>query len=162
MMMPYDPFSNPTEMAKKTYIASSVLSFNVRLEGAKKHMSFSPLTLGGSMYTTSDERMQQAIERHRLFHSGAITILETIPLEKKTNVARPTKTAGEAAARYGDTVFSVAGTEGKKKAVVLEFSSLAEGKDYMADTYGVSRTKLRTRADIEKAAKENGVAIKWK
>lgn len=147
----------------KTYISTTVLSFNVKLEGAKKHMSFTPLTLGGSMYTTSDGKLQDAIERHRLFQTGVITILDEIPLEKKTNVARPTKTADEAAASYGDTVFSVASTEKpEKKEVVLEFGTLAEAKDYIADAYGVSRTKLRTRAGIEEAAEQNGVKIEWK
>ena len=36
-----------------------------------------------------------------------------------------------------------------------------DAKDYMADKFGVSRSKMRSRADIEKVAAENGVKIIW-
>ncbi len=45
---------------------------------------------------------------------------------------------------------------------VVEFASVVEGKDYLADRYGVSRTQLRTRAAIEALAAEKGLKVAWK
>ena len=148
------------QKTSKTYASGTLLCFNVKKEGSTKHthVSFTPLTLRGSMLTTDDKALQDAIERHRLFREGKIRIASEIPIEERQLVAFG---AGEEVSQYGDTTFGPV-VEEEKKPVTMEFASVVEGKDYMADTYGVSRTKLRTRADIEKAAKDNGITIKWK
>ena len=51
----------------KTYCSSSEICINVRVGDNNIHLSFTPLTLGGSTFTTSDVNMQRAIEQHRFF-----------------------------------------------------------------------------------------------
>ena len=41
----------------------------------------------------------------------------------------------------------------------LEFTCNDDAKDYLENTFGLTRSKLRTRADIVSAGKENGVEI---
>lgn len=41
----------------------------------------------------------------------------------------------------------------------LEFTCNDDAKDYLEKTFGLTRSKLRTRADIVSAGKENGVEI---
>jgi len=148
----------------KTYISDTVLSFNVTKEGATKHthVSFTPLTLRGSMLTTDDARLQDAIERHRLYRSGCIKLSSAVPIEEKSVIPHVSAAPADAAASYGDTTFAgVVDEDRQPQETVLTFSSVVEGKDYIAETYGVSRTKLRTRADIEKAGEAHGVKIVW-
>lgn len=148
----------------KTYISDTVLSFNVQKAGANKHthVSFTPLTLRGSMLTTTDQALQEAIERHQLYRSGTIQLASSIPVEEKSVIPHTLTSPEDAAASYGDTTFTgVVDDDSQPKTTTLTFSSVVEGKDYIAETYGVSRTKLRTRADIEKAGEAHGVKVEW-
>ena len=43
----------------------------------------------------------------------------------------------------------------------MEFSCNEDAKDYLAEKYGVVKSKLLTRKAIEDAAKENGIDIVW-
>ena len=54
-----------------------------------------------------------------------------------------------------------ASTESKaeKTMTPLEFTCNDDAKDYLEKNFGVTRSKLRTRADIVSAGKENGVEI---
>lgn len=54
-----------------------------------------------------------------------------------------------------------ASTESKveKKLTALEFTCNDDAKDYLEKTFGLTRSKMRTRADIVSAGKENGVEI---
>lgn len=54
-----------------------------------------------------------------------------------------------------------ASTESKaeKTMTALEFTCNDDAKDYLEENFGVARSKLRTRADIVSAGKENGVDI---
>lgn len=135
----------------KTYVSNTGLSFNVKKADAKKktHVNFDSLTINGSIFTTDDERLQEAIEAHRFFKEGTITIAkeEDEKAPDTDNVTESDTTEGEA-------------QEDKKE--VVEFASVVEGKDYLADAYGVSRTQLRTRAAIESYAAEKGLTVVWK
>ncbi len=135
----------------KTYVANTGLSFNVTKADAKKktHVNFDSLTINGSIFTTDDERLQEAIEAHRFFKEGTITIAKEEDEEApETDNVTDSDTLEEES------------KEDKKE--VVEFASVVEGKDYLADTYGVSRTQLRTRASIESYAAEKGISVVWK
>lgn len=43
----------------------------------------------------------------------------------------------------------------------LSFANEEDAKEYIANKYGVSRTRLKTRASIERAAVELGMTIEW-
>lgn len=55
-------------MATKQYKSKSIVSINVMLpSGKSKHIAFSPLSRGESVFYTDDPAIQKALERHRGF-----------------------------------------------------------------------------------------------
>ncbi len=125
----------------KTYTSPTAVSFNVRLAGGHAHVAFIPHTLGGSSFSTSDVRLQEAIEKHHYF--GRLIQLEATPSQQ------PVTAGVKGGSSEADS--------GKPKE--MRFYSLADAKDYVAEQWDVSRTKLRTRAQIEEAALEHGVVV---
>lgn len=55
----------------KTYRSSSAIAVNVTLKDPRQrvHLQFMPLTEGGSIYATSNRRLQRALEQHPRFGS---------------------------------------------------------------------------------------------
>lgn len=105
------------------------------------HVSFVPKTGGGSAYYTRDETMQAALERNprfnKIFHL-AKTVDESVkPAEKKE---APKK---------------------EPKVLTLEFRNNDDAKEYIADKFGISRSKLRSRAQLDAAAKAHNIEIVW-
>ena len=123
---------------RKTYHSSTEISINVSVGDNTIHLAFVPLTLGGSTFTTSDANMQQAIEGHRFF--GTRIKLMAAESEERQVDEHP-------AERHDDMP------------VVISFSSMADAKDYCADTFGISRTRLRSRAQIIQLAAEKGYVL---
>ena len=119
---------------QKTYTASSELSFNVCMGTGHRHVAFVPFTRGGSALTTDDTELQDAIERHRFFGTRiTMTIDDSKPAE------RPAKAEPEAEQ--------------------VHFTSPSDAKDYVAERWGISRTQLRTCAQIAQIAAAHGVII---
>ncbi len=46
------------------YKAPTEIAINVRFGGRTRHLAFTPLSEGGSLYTTGDTALQKAIEAH--------------------------------------------------------------------------------------------------
>lgn len=122
----------------KTYIANSEISINVRMPKGYVHLNFIPQTLGKSSYATTDKVLQEAIERHRLFGKR----FSLAPHNGNDIPEPPNEDAGIKASNK-----------------TLSFGTLADAKDYIADTWNVSRTKLRTREQLVAAAAAHGVTI---
>lgn len=125
----------------KKYIAKSHVSINVSVGKGKGsvHVSFSPLTDGGSVYYTDREKIQKALEKHpkygRLFHLD-----ETSKVESPLPPTPPESETGP--------------VPGPK---VIEVASLDDAKNYLVDNFGISRTRLRSRKQIEETAAANGI-----
>ena len=126
----------------KKYEAKSQVNLSVHLpSGANVHVSFSPKTGGSSVFYTSDEALQYGLEHHgrygKLFRLASIEDEKPAPkpIEKKE-------------------------TEPGKKTIT--FRSNDDAKDYLADKFGISRSKLRSRAAIEEYAVKNDIDIEWK
>ncbi|MBR7055284.1 MAG: hypothetical protein IKI26_11080 [Prevotella sp.] len=140
--MPACSWHSPNDLTQhtsamlKTYIADTEMCINVRVGEGHAHVAFIPHTLGGSSLATDDPLLQEAIERHR--HFGT-----------RIHLAPPTEP--EPPARRQENK--------ERKPEHLTFTSLNDAKDYCADTFGVSRTLLRTVAQIEALAAENGIII---
>lgn len=100
-----------------------------------KHITFEPDTTGYAYYSTADETEQKAIEAHPLFNK--MFVLKDAP----------TSTVAKKAAA----------TLVEKKEV--EVASAADAKQYLVDTFGISRTKIQSTADIKKYAEQNGVVF---
>lgn len=120
----------------KTYQGNSDLAFNVKIDEGYKRIVFDGQSLGTSIYSTRDVKEQKAIESHYWFNDKFW--LEGTVDEKKL----------EAEAKKI--------VEEKKTYCVTD---IADAKDYLADTFGVSRTKMKTKEDVLAVAKEFGVEL---
>lgn len=124
----------------KTHVAISVPMPN----GTNVHISFTPQTGGGSVFYTNNNQLAEAIEKHnkygKLFKKDA---------EKPVKVVRTKENASKEAVAEPK--------EPKKKK--LSFACYEDAKDYLVDTVGISRTKLRTKTAIQSAAKANDIDL---
>lgn len=97
-------------------------------------VAFHPLTGGGSYFDTGDEKLQRAIESNANYGKSFIgMVMQEAP------VAEPVEKPEN---------------KGPKQ---VKVTSLDDAKDYLAEKYGFSRTKLRSKSAILAAAEENGV-----
>ena len=119
-------------------------------------------------FTTGDSLTQYVIENCDKFKEGRIHIVRKIELpgeddsekeEQSNNVAKKQEEA-EKPAEAPVTIPNETETE-DGNAVVFKATSNDDAKDYLAETFGVNRSKMRSRKSIEDVAKENGVTIEW-
>lgn len=138
-------------------------------------------------YTTSSFLIQQAIENSNEFKRGRIRIVRTIELDEEIHIERPkpapaiaersnptpTPTAeaekipepteeAEAAENAEDGATSEKQPEESAPTAPLtqvEFSCNDDAKDYLEQTFGYVRSKLRNREDIINAGKAHNVEI---
>lgn len=122
---------------EKIYTAGTSISINVKMGDKHCHLQFVPRTVKGSYFVTSDEKLQQAIEAHPRFG-------KTIHVEER--VVEPVRVVEEAP---------------EDPNIHVKAGSLAEAKDALAERFGISRSKMRSKADIEKAAAANHVVFDW-
>ena len=137
-------------------------------------------------YTTSSFLIQQAIENSNEFKRGRIRIVRTIELDEEIHIERP-KPATAIAERSNPVPTAKAEkapepTEDAEVAEVnaedgatseeqpeesaptepltqVEFSCNDDAKDYLEQTFGYVRSKLRNREDIINAGKAHNVEI---
>ena len=141
----------------KRYKSKSCISLNVVLPtGGNTHVSFSPVTGNGSVYYTDNENIQKGLEGHPKY--GKLFVVDTTLAAQKPSVK-----AQAAIGADTNATATVAAEKEKavKKVVEVKMSCNDDAKDYVADKFGVSRSKMRSRADIVKVAAENGVKIIW-
>ena len=126
----------------KKYIAYSHVAINVVLpkSGKGMHVSFTPITGGGSVYITNNEDIQKALERHSRFGK-----LFKIDINYKEE----------------EPVVEEAAAVEEPRAKVMKMASLDDAKAYLADNFGISRTKLRSKKQIEDAAAANGIEFSF-
>lgn len=125
------------------FVAKCHACINVVLgNGANVHVSFTELTGGKSVYYTSDEAIASAMRSHSRF--GKLFKEEVVPV-----AVQPVSQAKQAEEEAGE------------KVKAMSFSCNDDAKDYLADKFGVSRSKMRSRSSIETIAQANGIQIKW-
>lgn len=135
----------------KKYIAKTHVSLTVYFEnGGSKHVSFNQLTGGGSIYYSSSEAEQNALESHskfnRLFKLDSIIDNEK-PIEKKP--LAPSKEENAKSMGASPIIAPIIRQ--------VTVASLPDAKEYLANNYGVSRSKLRGEASIKAAAAANNI-----
>lgn len=135
---------------------------------------------GGSMnaigvtpatFTTENFLIQQAIENSGEYRRGRIRTVSTVELDEEVrieraraagavvaekSVAAPAE-AAKAEAETPDTPDTAEAADAGKTQV--EFSCNDDAKDYLEQTFGYVRSKLRNREDIVNAGKAHGVEI---
>lgn len=121
-------------MTKRYTSSARVVISVVTDNGGNMRLAFNPLTGGGSYFETSDEQLQKAIENNANYGKTFISM----EVEKQ---AAPAPAAKEE-------------PKGPKQ---ISVSSLDDAKDYLAERFGISRTKLRSKAAILAAGEEHGI-----
>ena len=127
------------------YQAGSDLAFSVMVGNERMRIVFEGKTMGSSVYMTRDPKVQKAIESHYWF-KDKFFLAERID-EKKEAAEVKKKDAAKTKKKVADE---------KKTHVVTD---VEDAKDYLAETYGVSRSKMKTKEDILAIAKEKGVEL---
>ena len=127
------------------YKAGTDLAFSVMVGDERMRIVFEGKTMGNSVYMTRDPNVQKAIESHYWFNDKFF-LAESID-EKKEAAEEKKKAAAKTKKKVADE---------KKTHVVTD---IEDAKDYLAETYGVSRSKMKTKEDILAIAKEKGVEL---
>ena len=126
------------------YQAGTDLAFSVMVGNERMRINFEGKSTGSSVYMTRDPKVQKAIESHYWFNDKFF-LVESI--DEKKEAAEAKKKAAAKKKKVADE---------KKTHVVTDFE---DAKDYLAETYGVSRSKMKTKEDILEIAKEKGVEL---
>lgn len=129
----------------KKYQAGTDLSFSVMVGNERVRVVFEGKTMGCSIYGTRDEKLQKAIESHYWF-KDKFFLVEAVDEKKEAAEAKK-----RAAAKNKKKA-----AEEKKTHIVTDFE---DARDYLAETFGVSRSKLKTKEDILSIAMEKGVEL---
>ncbi len=170
--------------AMKKYIAKTNVSINIVLtSGKNRHISFSALTGGGSVFYTDDPEIIEAMERHYKF--GTLFRADTkYNAEKQCNKPTPKPKAEITGQTMPDAQILVSEAEevaehehadveetdandeaedieeaednGLKTIVVSDPDS---AKAYLAEYFGYSRTKIKTIKAIKEAAATHGIVF---
>lgn len=127
------------------YQAGTDLAFSVMVGDERMRIVFEGKTMGSSVYMTRDPKVQKAIESHYWFNDKFF-LAESID-EKKEAADAKKKAAAKAKKKVADE---------KKTHVVTD---VEDAKDYLAETYGVSRSKMKTKEEILAVAQEHGVEL---
>lgn len=129
----------------KKYQAGTDLSFSVMVGNERVRVVFEGKTMGCSIYGTRDEKLQKAIESHYWF-KDKFFLVEAVDEKKEAAEAKKRATAKT----------KKKAAEEKKTHIVTDFE---DARDYLAETFGVSRSKLKTKEDILSIAKKKGVEL---
>ena len=123
----------------KKYISKTHACINVTLSsGEHRHISFTPQTGESSVFYTRDYELQRAMESH--YKVGRLFRLEQIiePDEECPSVRPQEK-------------------EQDNQIVKMQMSDAELAKNYLADKYGVSRTKMKSVSKIKEIGLSNGI-----
>lgn len=127
---------------KKIYKSRTAISINVVLKNKKSmHIAFTAQSDGSSVYTTDNADVQHALEHH--YKYGKLFKLESVDDDT------------EAKADKEDTEAKTETSKDEMRKVSV--SDAGAAKDFLADTFGVSRTSLRSVRSIMEAASAHGI-----
>lgn len=127
-----------------TYQAGTDLAFSVMVGNERMRIVFEGKTMGSSVYMTRDTKVQKAIESHYWFNDKFF-LVESVDEKKEASEAKK-----KAAAKTKKKV------DEKKTHIVTD---VEDAKEYLAEAFGVSRSKMKTKDDIFAIAKEKGVEL---
>ena len=140
----------------KKYTAKSHVSVSVIFPNGKgKHISFSPLTGGSSVYYTSCEDEQAALEAHPRFGKlfKATVIQDEAPKPKSIiGGSEAAAASAQAKAPIGPAPVSATGM------TQIKVACLDDAKEYLCEHFDdVQRSKLRGRPSITAAAAAHNI-----
>lgn len=127
---------------KKKYKSTSTISLNVVLESKKnKHITFIPQSDGGSIFITDNKNIQDALERHYKFGH----LFKLVSVEDETTQKKDTRSVEQPIEQPI-----------KRRVKVTDISA---AKDFLADTFNISRTTLRSERAIIEAAEQHNIVF---
>ena len=136
---------------KKLYKSRTAISINVVLKSKKSmHIAFTVQSNGSSVYITDNADIQYALEHH--YKYGKLFKLESV--EDDTE-AKTGKEDTEAKTGKEDTEAKTETAKDEMRKVSV--SDLGAAKDFLANTFGISRTSLRSAKSIIEAAKAHNI-----
>ena len=147
----------------KIYTSYTHVAFSVLIEGKPKRVSFSPRTGSGSIFYTEDEKLQEAIEKHPAFgQKFFLSVAQNEQKPAKPAVAKKlTKAAAEAVSPVAEAApeepVSEEETKEEPKGKEIPYSNLSDAKEYLAKTFEISRSQLRSKEAIKKYAAMHGI-----
>lgn len=118
----------------KTYQSKWHLAGNFMVSGRKIHLTFTPLSNGGSYFTTKSEAVQKALEEDYQFGREYCLVSQQKETPKKE----------------------------EKEAVKLETVTLPDlmaARDYVSKRFNVARSALKSKASIVETARQGGVDL---
>lgn len=134
--------------------------------------SISAMGTNPATFTTSNIIIQNAIEASNDFKRGRISIVRSIDLAEELPIFRNTPAPAPLPAKQtmsdeptkqddapAEQVETAEAAEEPANLTQVEFSCNDDAKDYLEQTFGLIRSKLRNREDIVNAGKQNGVEI---
>lgn len=127
------------------FVAERQLIFHADIDGLQRLIIFGEREgNGASVFQTKDERVANAIRRTAMFRRGVIiettrTASPSLPQGPKTNHGSPLQKAP---------------TKEEKT-----FANITQAKDWISRSWGISKSALRTPAQIMTAADAHGVKI---
>ena len=131
-----------TESMRKCYKSRSSISVNVVLKSKKSmHIAFTVQSNGSSVYITDNTDIQYALEHHYKYGK----LFKLVSVENDT----------EAKADKDDTEAKTEAAKDEMRKVSV--SDLGAAKDFLANTFGISRTSLRSQKSITEAAKAHNI-----
>lgn len=126
----------------KHYKSKTSIAINVVLKSKKNmHVAFTAQSDGSSVYTTDNPEVQYALEHH--YKYGKLFKLVSSESEEDIKARQEAEKA--------------AANEKKDEIRKVSVSDLAAAKDFLADTFGISRTSLRSEKSIMEAAKAHNI-----
>lgn len=138
----------------KTYGVYGLMDWQPLLNAGKA--KFQPLFSGGGVtaygetpakYTTSNPVCQHLIERSHYFQTGYIKLLY------KHGSANDVRDSLEECSEEK--------TLPDEQLKEMKFSSLGDASAYLNETFGIIKSKMRTREEIIELGKENGIDVKF-
>ncbi len=150
----------------------------------KVHFSDGFITARGitpATFTTDNLVVQRAIEQSTDFKRGRIKIIRVITLDEEVTIGRnpikPTEDIPDTKAIvasngadnddanqeiHGDSSVDNHNEPEEKNCVQIEVNCNDDAKDYLEEHFGVIRSKLRVRADIQSVAATHGIEFIFK
>lgn len=128
----------------KTYKANTCIGVNVVLASKKnRHITFIAQSDGSSMFITDNVEIQQALERHYQFGTLFRLVATSDGMQAAPEEAESVRDQAQKDGENGEV----------EKIPVTDFNA---AKEYLAEHYQVSRTRMRSQKQIlEQAALHN-------
>ena len=159
---------------KYVFAAERKVVFFINARGTRYVVEFSDRNReGGSSYFTNDAAVARAIRKTSLYKRGAIVQVEG-PTEEEEEAARrlmapkrqpiaevwqgKPKQKRNAARNNAPETTAPAEKPGEK---VMEFQNITFAREAISKELGIPKSKLRTQAALDKAARDNGIVIKY-